>query len=66
MVRLFLKKNGVIIVTIIFLGYLVVNGYVYEKGSLYESQKHRSLTKKISCIKMHKMSKKCNVYKIFR
>lgn len=34
MVRLFLKKNGVIIVTIIFLGYLVVNGYVYEKELL--------------------------------
>ena len=39
---------------------------MFMKKALYMNQKHRSLTKKISCIKMHKMSKKCNVYKIFR
>ena len=40
---------------------------MFMKKALYMNPKNiEVLRKKISCIKMHKMSKKCNVYKIFR
>lgn len=38
MLKLFLKKNWVIIIAIIFLSYLVISGYVYEKELLNGTQ----------------------------